>query len=349
MAVDWARADLCHSLRVQMVDPYNLKTIRGELADVIGGELQLEYYGDTRMGATLDAMDTCGWDGSSALRFIHTVSDYTGELMTETLFTGYVTDAPLSGHTLSLTLNSTLHGMETNVAPSGMTVSKSSKAKDAMASVFKTISRPYRFGPGSTDYLYGTSVVYDAGTDYLHIVNEVADKSGNRVNVDENGIVVIERYVAPSSKSKDWADDTSYERTMVIGPIEYSDNSMQTPERVIVHAEKDKQKITATAIAPAGSASRHSVRGYCIDDFHSENELSPFTQASAQSLANKYLKEALVIDRKCSHSMMYRPLREGDIEQLTDRGQTLLWQVSSAKLDLNTWIWKLDLRGGWKQ
>lgn len=347
MAVDWTRADLYHSLQVFMVDPYGLKQLRGELTDITGGELQLEYYGDTRMGATLTALETCGWDGISALRFVHTVSDFTGELFKETLFTGYVTDWSLNDSVLSLTLNSTLHGIETNMPASGMTVSKSSKAKSVMSSIFKAISRPYRFASGSTDYLYGTSVVYDAGTDYLHILNEVADKAGDRVSVDENGIVVIERFQSPQKKSANWSEDTSAERTMVIGPIEYSDNSMQTPERVIVHAEKDKKKITATAIAPAGNPSRHSVRGYCVDDFHSESELSPFTQASAQSLADKYLKEALVVDRKCSHSMMYRPLREGDVERLTDNGQTKRWQVSSATLDLKTWVWALDLKGGW--
>lgn len=345
--VDWSRGDLYHSMRVQMIDPYGLKQVRGELTDLIGGELQLEYYGDTRMGATVTALETCGWDGSSALRLVHTVSDYTGELLTETLFTGYVTDSSLSDSIVTFTLNSTLHGLETNVVSGGTTISKSSKAKSVMSSLFKNVSRPYRFGPGSTDYLYGTSVVYDAGTSYLHILNEIADKSGNRMNVDANGIVVVERYAEPSKKTQSWSEDTSSERTMVIGPIEYSDNSMQTPERAIVVAEKDSSRIVATAIAPAGSPSRHSVRGYGIDDFHTESDLSPFTQASAQSLANKYLKEAIVVDRKCSHSMMYRPLREGDIELLTDNGQTLRWQVSSATLDLAAWTWKLDLKGGW--
>ena len=347
MAVDWSRSDLYHSLRVQMIDPYGLKQVRGELSGITGGELQLEYYGDTRMGATLTALETCGWDGVSALRFIHTVSDFTGELFTETLFTGYVTDVALEDSIVTFTLNSTLHGIETNMPTSGMTISKSSKAKSVMSAIFKNISRPYRFGSGSTDYLYGTSVVYDAGTNYLHILNEVADKAGDRVNVDVNGIVVIERYQSPSKKTANWSEDTSAERTMVIGSIGYTDNSMQTPERVIVYAEKDKKKIVATAIAPSGSPSRHSVRGYCIDDFHSESELSPFTQSSAQSLANKYLKEGLVVERHCTHSLSYRPLREGDIERLTDNGKTLRWQVSSAKLDFKTWVWDLDLKGGW--
>ena len=349
MAVDWTRSDLRHSLKVLMVDPYGLKEVRGELADVTGGELQLEYYGDTRMGGTLTAMDTCGWDGNSALRLVHTVSDFTGELLTETLFTGYVTEAPLAGSTMTFTLNSALHGLETNVVSGGMSISKSSKAKSVMQGVFKSTSRPYRFGPGALDYLYGTSVVYDAGTAYLHILNEVADKAGDRVNVDENGIVVIERYTEPSKKSWSWQEDTSSERTTVIGRPEYSDNSMQTPERAIVVAQDGDKTLIGTAIAPTGSPSRHSVRGYGIDDFRNESDMSPFTQSAVNAKARQYLEEGLVVDRRCSHSMMYRPLREGDVELLTDRGETLRWQVASASLDLKTWVWRLELKGGWKQ
>lgn len=345
--VDWSRGDLTHSLTVLQVDPYNLADVRGELPDVTGGTLDLDYYGDTRMGSRLTAMGG-GWDGTSALRYVHTVSDWTGELLRETLFTGYVTNVDVNGEQRSYTLSSTLHGLETNVASGGMSLSKSSKAKSAMAAVLNSAQRPHRFAPDATDHLYGSAVVFDAGTPYLSILFSLCDAAGDRIDVDEDGVVVIGRYSPPSTRMPDWSCDTSDPRGTVLGDVSYSDGSLVTPERVIVRAEDGDRAITATAIAPAGSPSRHSVRGYCVDAFYRMDDLSPFTREAAQSLASQLLSQGLVPERGCAHQMMYRPLREGMVEQLTHDGETRRWQVSSASLDLGSWTWTLNMRGGWR-
>lgn len=345
--VDWSRGDLGHRLTVYQVDPLNLTDVRGELSEVTGGSLDLDYYGDTRQGAQVNAHDH-NWDGSAALRIVHTVYDYTGDLFTETLFTGYVTQTDTDGTETTFTLNSTLHGLETNVTPGRASISKSSKALAVMRSMFTTVSRPFYYAANVRDYLFGSAVVYDAGTSYLSMLYDVCNTSQNRLTVDGNGFAVVEPYTPPSQKTANWSEDTEDPRSMVVGRVTYSDNSLETPERVIVSASDGENTITVTAVAPAGTYTRHSVRGYCVDAFYQVSDLSPFTRAAAQSLANRYLNQGLVIDRKASHQMMYRPLREGDIELLTDAGETLRWQVASATLDFNSWIWSLELRGGWQ-
>lgn len=345
-AVDWSRGDLSHRMEVLQVDPLNLVDVRGKIVEPSGGELNLEYYGDTRMGAKVEEFGS-SWDGTSALRIVHTVSDYTGDLFSETLFTGYVTRANRRNNTRTYELASTLHGLETNVTPGVFSVSAGSMALDVCKRIFKTVSRPYRIEPDAGDYLFSGAVVYEAGSSYLEILFDLMDKSGNRISVDEYGIVTISKYVRPSKRTPDWSESTADARTCIIGAPEYSDGSMTAPERSIVHAEKDGDTITVTALAPSGTFTRHAVRGYCIDDYHEESDLSPFTRAAAQALANKYLEEALEPDREMYHGLMYRPLREGMVESLYDDGETRRWQVSDATLSFDSWTWEINFKGGW--
>jgi hypothetical protein len=347
VAIDWSKGDLSHRLEVLQVDPLNLTDVRGRLAEPTGGELDLDYYGDTRMGGTVDEFGG-SWDGSSALRLVHTVYDWTGDLLTETLFTGYVTRARSRNGTRTYELASTLHGLETNVTPGTFNVTAGTKALDVARHIFKVVSRPYRIDPGAGDYLFSGAVVYDAGSSYLSILFDLMDKSGNRISVDENGIVTVSRYVRPSMRTPDWEESTADARTCIIGAPDYSDGTMEMPERTIVHAEKDGATITVTSLAPAGTATRHSVRGWCIDDYHEESDLSPFTRDAAQALADRYLAVALEPDREMAHGLMYRPLREGMVEAMTDGGETRRWQVSSAALDLAAWTWDITFKGGWQ-
>ena len=333
-------------MEVRQVDPYNLSTVRSTLAEPVGGEIDLDYYGDTRMAATIEESGQT-WDGTSALRIVHTVYDWTGDLYTETLFTGYVTRVSKRGEVTTYECASCLYGLETNVTPGTFAISKGEKALNVVRDIMKKVSRPYAIDGDANDYLYGGPVVFEAGTSYLSILFDVMDKSSNRISVNANGKVTISKYTRPSKATPDWSESTEDARTLIIGVPEYSDNSMEWPERSIVHAEQDGKKITAIALAPDGSASRHAVKGYCLDDYHDESDLSPFTQQSAQSLADKYLANALERKDEMYHGLMYRPLREGMVERLYDGGRNRRWQVADATLSLKSWTWEVNFKGGW--
>ena len=52
--MDWTRGGIDHDLRVVLVDPRNLTTIRGELEGIDpSGSLMLDYYSDIRMKANI--------------------------------------------------------------------------------------------------------------------------------------------------------------------------------------------------------------------------------------------------------------------------------------------------------
>lgn len=349
--IDWSRGDLLHGLRVMQVDPNDLKTIRGELTGVQGGRLDLQYYGDTRCSATIETVGDTGWDGSAALRIVHTVGDYTGVMLVETLFTGFVQRVPWDGQTDGIhrtyEVAGTLFGVESDIL-TGVSVARGTSALDVVRQMCKAANRPYRIGPNATDYIFGSSHVYDAGASRLEILFDACERSGNRLSVDADGVYTFDRYVPPSQLGPTYSCAAGMQRGMVIGPIEGEEAWMSAPSTVIVSAESDNRSITARAKIAAGMPQAHAVRGYDVADYRPVTDLSPFDQSTARALAERYLREDYDEVETIRHSLMYRPLREGDIELLVEaNGTRRRWLVSGASIDLSRWVWELELKGGW--
>lgn len=267
--IDWSRGDLTHGAYALMIDPGNLTDVRGELRGLTGGRLDLAYYGDTRMGAELVTHGAHGWDGSAAIRIVHTVSDYTGQLLQETLFTGYVTEATWDGEGDALsttwTLAGTLHAPEAGVCETGYSVAKGSKALSVIAKICKTLGRPYAIAADATEYVFGTNRVFEAGTTWLSVLFDLANASGNRIGVDALGRLTVTRYVAPSARGVDFEADERDPRGMVIGPVSGDAGNLQAPDRVVVRAENGDSVVTGMAYVPSGSPVSKGVRGYRVD------------------------------------------------------------------------------------
>lgn len=351
--IDWHRGDLTHGVYALMVDPGNLGDVRGELRGLTGGRLDLAYYGDTRMGAEITTHGDHGWDGSAAIRIVHTVGDHTGQMLQEPLFTGYVTAASWEGEGDALvttwTLSGTLHAPEAGVCETGYSVAKGSGALEVIAKICRTIGRPYAMAPSAVEYVLGSNRVYEAGSTWLSVLFDLANASGNRIGVDALGRLVIERYVAPSERGVDWEADERDPRGMVIGPVTGDMGGFEAPDRVVVRAVSGDSVVTGMAYAPSGSPQSRGVRGYRLDRFELVSDLSPFDADSARALARRYMAESSDDLPAVHHSLMYRPLREGAIERLVRQdGTAARWMVSAASLDLATWTWELDLKGGWQ-
>lgn len=349
--VDWTRGDLAHSLRVLMVDPFDLSTVRGELSGVTGGKLELHYYSDTRAGATITTIGDHGFDGSSWLRIVHTVSDYTGVLLVEPLFTGFVGEASWSGEGDSLnvdwTLQSSLSALDSAVPTYGYSVAYGAKALDVYDQICSTLRRPHRVD-NANDYVFGANTVYEPGDSYLSILNGVCDSSSNRLGVDADGTISISRYTAPSSRGVDFSCDERDKRGMVIGDVSGDYEEYELPSRVIVRSEDGDNSVTGAVDVPQGSFSSFDRRGFRNDRFEKVTGLWPFSNDAARDKARQLLDESLNQSDSISHGLMYRPLNVGMIERLTTKdGITKRWMVSDASLDLMAWTWELDLKGGY--
>lgn len=347
-APDWTKANLTHSFYIEMVDPLTLSDSRGLLGNVENdGTLTLKYYGDTRAGLTVTTIapegESDGWDGTAALRLVHEVNGWS-----ETLFTGFVTGRDWEDEsgirTWSYELKSTLYGLESETAAKAYTVGKNAMAKSVLANIFKGASRLYEIGSDALDYRFGSATVYDSNKSLLSISFDVSDKANDRITVAGTGVIEVHKYTAPAKKTPDFILDTSDPRAVTLPPVSGTTDLFDLPGRVVVTAKKDDKEVFGTATVGSLSDLSMGRRGYLLDSYHSETDMTPHSQAQAEKLAKQYLEAETALTEELELSIMYRPLKEGQIIRLAHRGETANYLISTAALDLETWIWKLSLK-----
>lgn len=345
---NWTSGAIEHDFYVVMVDPLNLTTIRGELKNVNrDGTFTLKYYGDTRAGLTLTTTTTAGesdgWDGSAALRLVHTVGEWS-----ETLFTGYVTDTSYSDEsgmrTTSYTLNSVLYGLSVEYTANPYTVGKDAMALDVLTNIFEHCSKPYTIMPDCTDYRFGKATVYASDKTLLNVVYDVADKATDRLNVDAMGIIVLKKYTSPAYRSPDIELNTSDTKAVTIAPISYSDNKLEKPARAVLVATQGDEQIVG--IAQLGSDSEYSRgrRGYLLDSYYTSTDMEPFTQERANTVAQQRLNGASDLTITIELETMYMPMQAGWIVRLNHLGDMANYMITVAALDLGSWLWKLTMK-----
>ena len=347
---DWGYAGLVHDMRVELVDPFNLETYRGELQGVqTSGRLSLNYYGDTRSGLTISTSvmdgDHDGWDGTAAMRLIHSVGDWEEEL-----FTGYVTDREWSDEngirTTSYTLSSCLYGLSVDYVGYPWTVGENAMGLDVIAYIFKKCrNRPNSIKADALNYRFGSATVYEANKTWLSVLFDVSDRSGDRVDVDAHGYVTVDKYVSPSERTPFAEFDTADKRSVTVGPLTWSDNRSEIPSRVIVHAKDGDTELTGWAYQPDTSQFTHPSRGYNLDSYHEQSDMEPFTQAQIDALAARYLNEESALVTNLDIEMMYLPVNTGWVIGITHEGEYGRYMISTAELDLNSWVWSLGLKG----
>nr|WP_314784585.1 hypothetical protein [Olsenella uli] len=354
--VDWSRGDLDHSLRVLMVDPHDLATRRGELSGVVrAGSLVLDVDSDTKAKASVKVVSGArrgGWDGSSALRLVHDVGDVTGPLLSETLFTGIVTSLSWSSagdlYETSIELGSMLKALDVEVFSDMYVMPPGSHAVATWRQLCEQAGRACRVDAAIPERTYDYTLSFDAGWSLRKVLAYLARDAGATQDVDPDGTVALLPYTSPSARAHTYAVDETSPRGTMVGHPSGSDDTPSMPGRYVVHAESGDDHVVGEAYAPAGSATSRGVRGYLLDAYRSETSLSPFTAAHAAEVARSRLAVALSEAASISHKLMYRPLTLRDVERLRGSdGRLSRWYVRSARLDLGSWTWDLDLRGGW--
>lgn len=339
---EWDRGDLDHRLTVLCVDPYNLTDVRGELADVTAASMTYGYYTDQRWSASLSTFgDDDGYVDQSALRLVHEVGGWS-----ETLGTFYVTSRKWSMsdtvRTWAYELRSPLWALEAQLSPSHFTVGKGGKALDAARSIFSATGRPYSIDSNATDYMYGANTVWDIGESYLAMLYDIAGQAGDRVDVWPDGRVRVKRRVAASGLSAERDLDPGDARTVLgAGGMSGEVDDVSVPTRVIVYARQDDQEIVS--VAGMGGRYARPVRGFSLDELHSESSLEPFSQGMADSLAKSYLSEASSAKSSVDAESMYFPVHDAQAVRLRADGAWGRYLVKSADIDLFKWTMSLSL------
>lgn len=344
----WDNPTLEHYFTVQMVDPNNLSTVRGELSGVEAtGSLSLQYDSDTRASASITTAvkqgSSDGWDGTAALRIIHHV----GSNYKETLFTGFVTACPWSEsngkHEVSYTLSSTLYGMSTHRLVYAYTIAKKGSGVEALKKLFEYGYRKYTLNNGVLDYTYTSAQVYSGDKDFLEVAHDIADTCNDRIDVAPSGYVTLSKYVAPASRSPKYYFSIYDSDSPFYGDISGDDDKSEIPGRIVVSAKDSDNELIAEAEVSSTSIYSPSRRGYKVDSYYSIDLDDDTTQAYVNSLAKQYLEASRTPTYTMDVNMLYRPLTAGDILRITKNSTTHNYLITTANLDLHYFTWSLEL------
>ena len=313
---NWLDGERRDRIRAELVNPSGYGHL-GWLDGVTAVRVTEGYESDTRINATVTTVEPGTYVDLAMVRLIHVATFATGEEWRETIGTFFaMRDADVFQHGGSSTtfqLRSALYGMASDLAPEPMTLAKGSTASAAFAKICQACRRPRMWVDGANDRRFTSNRVLEAGQSYLSWLHQLANLSGNRVDVDPMGRVTMSKYTHPRARAAGMR--LAWNSPLVLASdIRRETNTSEIPDRAVVtweHERKVKVKdgvhtsgaqkgqpkykeqiarstVTAWADAPAGSASSISRRGYRVATWHAEDDLGE-SQALAQQRAAEYL------------------------------------------------------------
>ena len=338
--IDWKDPKRTDVIRFQMVDPNNLDEVYGDIEDVQLGssDVTFGYYTDTRYSSKFTFLHGNNYVRNMWVRIVHEVPSegYVNELGT------FVPVSPIVNYggavTDSYDLQSPLWTLKNNLCTAPFSISKGGNFLTAFRIACERCNRPYIM-QNPNNWTAEKSVVYEAGTSYLEILNGIADSTNNRVDLDGHGRILLSplpdmRYVSPL-----WELDTEDPRSMIIeGSIRMEPESTEIPNRTIVV----NGAYVGVADLPDGAEYSAAQRGYVKAQKYSGQGIK--SNSAAKALAEAYLNGFSKITQWTMQTL-YFPAKCGDNLYFTIDGVKHLCMIQSIDpVELDTMTMKITLR-----
>lgn len=313
---NWLDGERRDRIRAELVNPSGYGHL-GWLDGITAARVTEGYESDTRINATVTTVEPGTYVDLAMVRLIHVATFATGEEWRETIGTFFaMRDADAwqhGGASTTFQLRSALYGMADDLAPAELTIAAGSTASAAFARICQACKRPRLWVAGANDKRFTANRVLEAGQSYLSWLHQLANMTGNRLDVDPMGRVTMSKYTRPRARSA--GTRLAWNSPLVLSSgIQRETNASDIPGRAVVTWEHDRQvrvrdgvhtsgaqkgqpkyrtqtvrsTVTAWADAPAGSPAAIGRRGYRVTTWHAEDDLGE-SQALAQQRAAEYL------------------------------------------------------------
>lgn len=332
----WQDVTRDDDIRVLLVDPWSLDTVRGELGGVLLGKCSLTFGYDTdnRVSGKVVAVDDGSWVEGSWLRIVHRCDGYGYSNELATLAPSSISHTLEDGHVeLEFTLQSALWTLSADRLASHFVIGSGAQTQDVFDRIMSTSGRTGAKLPGYSSHRYGEAVTYEIGDTLLSDLFDLCDVAGDRLDVDGHGRITLGPSLG-TSRTPDWDVDADDPRSVVLEQgVTWEDRPGDVASRSVVTYKKDDTEITAYADLPNSARYSSQRRGWTRAEVHSENDLSPATYDTALAKAKEYLQEdgrdAVERTAKC----MYFPVMEGDVLRLRDAAGTHDGLVTQVDVD----------------
>lgn len=323
--IDWKDQTVRHELTFQMVSPQNIDKVIGTLegVDLSGSTLTASYYTDVRVSGKIK-VDDGNWVRGSFIRIIDRVPEWN---WTRELATCVVTDDDAERSNgrwvTTLTLQGMLKTLSTDITGGIWVMSAGSNGLTAIRDILNARGCKYR----STDAVgnrIGSTVTLDSGKSQLEKIFAMTTATGNRIDTDGHGTIVVSKYVAPARKSPVLSIDVDGNpRGIAHDGLQRSSDYLSMPNRCIVSYnysessgnESQQRNISASAELPSNNPQAYQQMGYVIASVRQVNELNPATWQNAYDQAKSDLNKSVdLVEWKLT--TQYLPIWEGDVVAL---------------------------------
>lgn len=350
--MSWSDLGKRWRITYQMVTPASPDSTMGALEGVEPSSATITeaYYTDTRVQAKLSYVGD-GWVRQAFVRIIAELPEegYRAELGTF-LATSDKAELKDGAWTTTLELESMLYALDAQSGINPWTVAAGSLALSAMTQMLKNCHRPYSV-LDARDYRLGSTVVYETGTTYLARLFDLADMSGNRLDVDGHGRVTVSPYTLPSQRPETFTIDLKAADGMALNGLTRTSGYLEVPTECIVYHREGSDDSQTEVRGYASNDGRVSFgsRGYVITKVVQLSDLSPATPQAATQKAKEHLAAASGDSIEWTVTTEYMPIHAGDVGWLQNTGDPvypyrLKVMVKNLELELEHMTMKLTLK-----
>lgn len=195
------------------------------------------------------------------------------------------------------------------------------------------------------DVRFSKSAICDVGKSYLELIYGICNASSNRLDVNGEGVILINGYTAPANRNTTFTISINTPDSVVHDGYTRSSNYLELPNECTVYVKDGENTITGRA-----RSTGYALKGYIITKYKTLTEMSPWTQAKANELARQGLQSASKETAEWQLTMEYQPIYTGDVgylEGLSDSdyyGKKVKVLVKNRDIDLGSMTQKLTLK-----
>lgn len=334
--MDWGASGRRDAYRFTAVDPFSLADIRTIEAIPDSCSLTYGYYTDNYLSATLSLPER--FEGSM-LRVYHETDLPDGSHVEECLGTLFVDSQERRRSegfdTWQLTCYSTLWRLSQDALASDYVVNAGSSCIAGLSGLISAEGASVKASPELPSKTHTKDVRFVAGDNRLESANVYAGWCGWHIGVDDYGYNTIGLYTPPANRSPVYAFEAG--ETCVYVPDSDETFTGDVCNRVIARWSEEKPpagynvtSMRAVSDLPATNAYSYQRAGRRITHVL---DVEPCSQAELQAAADSYLSEhdAAIRYFEIEHAGIPH-LRAGDTVTYTDRGETLLCEVTQMSI-----------------
>ena len=237
----WTTSGRVDTFEFEIVSPNDFNKHLGYLSGVKGGKLNFGFDTDLKVSGSLDISSTKYIENCVLkIHYCPRLSETQKKDIVLGTFFAFVDKMNFDKGRYygTLQLSSALVRYTDDVLQTSFTIGKNKTYKNELARLLKreTSGGKYKFDSNVSDKKCTSAVAFEKNVKTMNVIQAVADGLGARVDVNEHGVMVFEKYFAPSKKTCTLQLPTG-QYSVTLPKIEIEDGNSNMPNRIAYHCE----------------------------------------------------------------------------------------------------------------